>query len=81
MPRNVDPLRTNLHNTRHEPRRPATDASGQPDPMRTSIDIMADRGRGGRNGGGRGPGGGQNRSGGGGFGSRGSGNPSRSFSR
>jgi len=81
MPRNVDPLRTNLHNTRHEPRRPATDASGQPDPMRTSIDSMADRGRGGRNGGGRGPGGGQNRSGGGGFGSRGSGNPSRSFSR
>jgi ATP-dependent RNA helicase RhlE len=81
MPRNVDPLRTNLHNTRHEPRRPATDASGQPDPMRTSIDSMADRGRGGRNGGGRGPGGGQNRSGGGGFGSRGTGNPSRSFGR
>ncbi len=81
MPRNVDPLRTNLHNTRHEPRRPALDASGQPDPMRTSIDSMADRGRGGRNGGGRGPGGGQNRSGGGGFGSRGPGNPSRSFGR
>ncbi len=81
LPRNVDPLRTNLHNTRHEPRRPAHDASGQPDPMRTSIDSMADRGRGGRNGGGRGPGGGQNRSGGGGFGSRGPGNPSRSFSR
>jgi ATP-dependent RNA helicase RhlE len=81
LPRNVDPLRTNLHNMRHEPRRPALDSSGQPDPMRTSIDSMADRGRGGRNGGGRGPGGGQNRTGGGGFGPRGPGNPSRSFSR
>ena len=81
LPRNVDPLRTNLHNTRHEPRRPSHGASGQPDPMRTSIDSMADRGRGGRSGGGRGPGGGQNRSGGGGYGPRGPGNPSRSFSR
>ena len=80
LPRNVDPLRTNLHNTRHEPRRPSHGASGQPDPMRTSIDSMADRGRGGRSGG-RGPGGGQNRSGGGGYGPRGPGNPSRSFSR
>ncbi|MBK6926688.1 MAG: DEAD/DEAH box helicase [Comamonadaceae bacterium] len=81
IPRNVDPLRTNLHNLRHDTRRPRQDASGQPDPMRTSIDSMADRGRGGRNGGGRGFGGGQNRSGGGGFGSRGSGNPPRSSGR
>jgi ATP-dependent RNA helicase RhlE len=81
IPRNVDPLRTNLHNVRHDTRRPRQDASGQPDPMRTSIDSMADRGRGGRNGGGRGFGGGQNRSGGGGFGSRGSGNPPRSSGR
>ncbi len=48
----------------------------QPDPLRTSVDSMAERGR--RNGG---PRGGQNRSGGGGFGSRGPGNPSRSFNR
>jgi ATP-dependent RNA helicase RhlE len=57
---------------------------GAPKPAhapRTSIDSMADRGRGGRNGGGRGFGGGQNRSGGGGFGSRGSGNPPRSSGR
>ncbi len=52
LPRNIDPLRTNLHNTRHEPRRPSVGAGGQPDPMRTSIDSMADRGRGGRSGGG-----------------------------
>jgi ATP-dependent RNA helicase RhlE len=45
----------------------------QPDPLRTSVDSMADRGRRG----GRGP----NRSGGGGFGSRGPGNPTRSFNR
>ena len=80
IPRNVDPLRTNLHNTRNENRRPSHGASGQPDPMRTSIDSLANRGRGG-GGGGRGPGGGQNRSGGGGYGPRGSGNPPRSFSR
>jgi ATP-dependent RNA helicase RhlE len=78
LPRNVDPLRTNLHNTRHEHRRPAHDASGQPDPMRTSIDSMSQGNRRGGGGGGRG---GQNRSGGGGFGSRGPGNPSRSFNR
>jgi ATP-dependent RNA helicase RhlE len=76
LPRHVDPLQTNLHNRRHEPRKPSHGAQGQPDPMRTSIDSMADRGRGGR--GGRG---GPNRSGGGGggFGSRGPGNPGRSF--
>ncbi|HSV55055.1 MAG TPA: DEAD/DEAH box helicase [Burkholderiaceae bacterium] len=45
----------------------------QPDPLRTSVDSMADRGRRG----GRPP----NRSGGGGFGPRGPGNPTRSFNR
>jgi len=80
LPRNIDPLRTNLHNTRHEPRRPSMGAGGQPDPMRTSIDSMADRGRGGRNGGGgRGPGG---PGGMGGFGGpRGPKPPSRGFGR
>ena len=50
--------------------------SGQPDPLRTSIDSMAERGRRGGGGGGR-----PNRSGGGGFGPRGPGNPTRSFGR
>ncbi|WP_137896361.1 DEAD/DEAH box helicase [Ramlibacter sp. 2FC] len=61
LPRHVDPLQTNLHNRRHEPRKPSHGATGQPDPMRTSIDSMA--GGRGRPGGGRGRGG---RSGGGG---------------
>ncbi|MBX3588347.1 MAG: DEAD/DEAH box helicase [Ramlibacter sp.] len=75
IPRNVDPLRTNLHNRRNENRAPANGNGGQPDPMRTSIDSMAGSGR-------RGGGGGRsNRSGGGGYGSRGPGNPGRSFSR
>jgi ATP-dependent RNA helicase RhlE len=59
-----------------EPRAP----QGQPDPMRTSVDMMADRGarRGGnRNGGGSRAGG----FGGGGNGNRGSGNPRGPFSR
>ena len=75
IPRNVDPLRTNLHNRRNENRAPANGNGGQPDPMRTSIDSMAGSGR--RGGGGRGP----NRSGGGGYGPRGPGNPGRSFGR
>ena len=81
LPRHIDPLRTNLHNGRHDTRRPPQNSSGQPDPMRTSIDSMADRGRGGRGGGNRGFGGGQNRAGGGGFGTRRSGNPPRSSGR
>ncbi|MDB5897444.1 MAG: rhlE1 [Ramlibacter sp.] len=53
---------------------------GQPDPLRTSVDIMAKNGR--RGGGGGGGGGGRsNRTGGGGYGTRGTGNPPRSFSR
>ncbi|MEZ0308064.1 MAG: DEAD/DEAH box helicase [Ramlibacter sp.] len=47
---------------------------GQPDPLRTSVDIMANKN--GRRGGGR-----SNRTGGGGVGPRGPGNPGRSFSR
>jgi ATP-dependent RNA helicase RhlE len=81
LPRHVDPLRTNLHNSRHENRRPSHGAAGQPDPMRTSIDSMAQGNRRGGGGGGGGNRGGQNRSGGGGFGPRGSGNPGRGFGR
>ncbi len=80
IPRNVDPLRTNLHNRRNENRAPANGNGGQPDPMRTSIDSMAGSGR--RGGGGGGGGGGRsNRSGGGGYGARGPGNPTRTFNR
>ncbi|HYD75039.1 DEAD/DEAH box helicase [Ramlibacter sp.] len=52
MPRNVDPLRTNLPSRRDTigVRRPAS-GGGQPDPMRTSIDAM---GAGNRRGGGSG---------------------------
>jgi ATP-dependent RNA helicase RhlE len=83
LPRHVDPLQTNLHNRRHESRKPSHGATGQPDPMRTSIDSMAGRNRsgggGGRGGKGRGGNGG---GGGGGFGgSRGPGNPTRAFGR
>jgi ATP-dependent RNA helicase RhlE len=49
---------------------------GQPDPLRTSVDIMAKSGRRGGGGGGR-----SNRSGGGGVRSRGPGNPPRTFGR
>jgi len=67
VPRNVDPLQTNLHNRRHEMRgtQPAN-AGGQPDPMRTSIDSMAGNGK--RRGGGGGGGGGRRSGGGGGGG-------------
>jgi len=72
--------------------RPArTAAGGQPDPMRTSVDMMAERGgrRGGgggygggnRNGGGNGGGARSGGFGGGGNGPRGSGNPRGPFSR
>ena len=75
-----------------EPRAPRSAPGGQPDPMRTSVDMMAERGarRGGygggnRNGSGNGGGnGGGSRSGGyggGGNGTRGSGNPRGPFSR
>jgi ATP-dependent RNA helicase RhlE len=80
----------------NEPRAPRTSQGGQPDPMRTSVDMMAERGarRGGNYGGGNrggsggsgngGSNGGGSRSGGfggGGNGPRGSGNPRGPFSR
>ncbi|MBP7536989.1 MAG: DEAD/DEAH box helicase [Ottowia sp.] len=69
LPRNIDPLQTNLHGRRNAPRGPSHGAVGQPDPMRTSIDLMGKGGGGGRNrnrsGGGGGGGYGGNRSGGG----------------
>ena len=48
LPRHIDPLQTNLHNRRNEPRRSFGNGNsngGQPDPMRTSIDSMAGGGR------------------------------------
>ncbi len=58
-------------------------SGGQPDPLRTSVDSMADRGRRGGNGGNGGSNGGnRSRSGGGGFAPRGpSGGAPRSFGR
>jgi len=68
LPRHIDPLQTNLHNRRQDSRRPSHGGqAGQPDPTRTSIDSMTERGRGGR--GGRG-GPGRSGGGGGGFGYR-----------
>ncbi len=76
-----------------EPRAPRSAPGGQPDPMRTSVDMLAERGArrgggyGGGNRGGSGNGGNNNggqRSGGyggGGNGSRGTGNPRGPFSR
>ena len=85
LPRNIDPLQTNLHGRRSAPRGPSHGAVGQPDPMRTSIDVMG-KGKGGggggagkrsnnRSGGGGGGGGGGRSSFGGGGGG---GNRSRS---
>ncbi|MBK6615758.1 DEAD/DEAH box helicase [Ottowia sp.] len=48
LPRHIDPLQTNLHGRRNAPRGPSHGAVGQPDPMRTSIDLMGNKG-GGRN--------------------------------
>jgi len=86
MPRNVDPLKTNLHNRRNENVRPANANGGQPDPMRTSIDSMAGSGRRGGGGGGgggnrRGGSGGGGGGGGGGYGQRSGGNTGRTFGR
>ncbi len=78
LPRHIDPLQTNLHGRRNRPQGPSHGAVGQPDPMRTSIDLMGkgkgkggggggrNRNRSGGSGGGGGYGG--NRSGGGGGG-------------
>ncbi len=71
MPRNVDPLRTNLPSRRDTigVRSAGNGNGGQPDPMRTSIDSMgAGQRRGGGGGGGQRRGGGGG--GGGGYGAR-----------
>jgi ATP-dependent RNA helicase RhlE len=74
LPRNIDPLQTNLHGRRNAPRGPSHGAVGQPDPMRTSIDLMGGgKGGGNRNkrrSGGGGGGGGRGFGGGGGGGNR-----------
>ena len=86
----AQPLRDNAHLGTHGghsmPSSRGTGPSGQPDPMRTSVDSMAERGRGGGGGGGYpsggGGGGGGGYGGGGGGGSRGPGGPrGGSFSR
>ena len=63
LPRHIDPLQTNLHGRRNAPRGPSHGAQGQPDPMRTSIDLMTRNG----GGGGRKRSSGGNRRSGGGF--------------
>ncbi|MBK6008874.1 DEAD/DEAH box helicase [Ramlibacter ginsenosidimutans] len=70
MPRNVDPLRTNMPGRRDMTGVKRVNANGQPDPTRTSIDSMGATGR--RHGGGGGGGGGGNRRGG---------NPTRNYGR
>ena len=86
-PSRINPLATNAIGRHGEPRGPKNNTpGGQPDPMRTSVDLMANQGRrhgggggnrgrgfGGGGGGGGNPGGGRggNRSGGGGGGNRG----------
>jgi len=51
LPRHIDPLQTNLHGRRNASRGPSHGATGQPDPMRTSIDLMGGKGKGGGGGG------------------------------
>jgi ATP-dependent RNA helicase RhlE len=67
MPRNVDPLRTNLPGRRDMTGVKRVSANGQPDPTRTSIDSMGATGR--RHGNG------------GGGGNRGRGNSARNYGR
>lgn len=57
MPRNVDPLRTNLPGRRDMTGVKRVNAGGQPDPTRTSIDSMGATGRRNNGGGNRGRGG------------------------
>jgi len=64
LPRHIDPLQTNLHGRRNAPRNPGYGApAGQPDPMRTSIDMMGGGGKRRRGNGGGGGGGGNRRGG------------------
>ena len=53
MPRNVDPLRTNMPGRREMTGVQRVNTNGQPDPTRTSIDCMGAGNRGGGGGGGR----------------------------
>jgi ATP-dependent RNA helicase RhlE len=75
LPSRINPLATNAIGRHGEPRGPKNNTpGGQPDPMRTSVDLMANQGR--RHGGGGGGGGGGNRGrsfGGGGGGNAGGG--------
>ena len=73
MPRNIDPLRTNLPGRREMTGVQRVNSNGQPDPTRTSIDSM---GAGNRRGGGGNRRGGSG--GGGGYGARGP-NTARSY--
>jgi ATP-dependent RNA helicase RhlE len=57
MPRNVDPLRTNMPSVRDMNGVKRVNSNGQPDPTRTSIDSMGAGRRGGGGGGNRGRGG------------------------
>lgn len=57
MPRNVDPLRTNMPSVRDMNGVKRVNVGGQPDPTRTSIDSMGAGRRGGGGGGNRGRGG------------------------
>jgi ATP-dependent RNA helicase RhlE len=72
MPRNIDPLKTNLPSRRDMTGVKRVNGNGQPDPTRTSIDSMGaskrERGRSGRGNGGGNSGYGQRASGGGRFG-------------
>jgi ATP-dependent RNA helicase RhlE len=72
MPRNIDPLKTNLPSRRDMTGVKRVNGNGQPDPTRTSIDSMGaskrERGRNGRGNGGGNSGYGQRASGGGRFG-------------
>jgi ATP-dependent RNA helicase RhlE len=67
MPRNIDPLRTNMPGRRDMTGVKRVNANGQPDPTRTSIDTMGATGR--------------RHNGGGGGGNRRGGNPTRNYGR
>ncbi|MDR0458200.1 MAG: RNA helicase, partial [Burkholderiaceae bacterium] len=50
LPRHIDPLQTNLNGRkRNNGPRSAYDAGGQPDPTKTSVDLMGGKSGGGRN--------------------------------
>ena len=79
IPRNIDPLRTNMPGRRDMTGIKRLSADNQPDPTRTSIDSMGAGNRRGGGGGNRGRSGGGGGGGGGGYGQRSSG--TRSYGR